>query len=199
MADTTRTFVALAVPGKLGKKLALLQTLIAPQMFGARWVDPAHFHVTLAFLGDVRHADLNEVCKEVSHTAAGFDALDLRLEGLGVFPNPTKPRTLWVGLTGPGLEPLVALQKELAASLASAGYPPDDSRFHPHTTLARLKPGRGPLRDLNPLLNHYRKWSAGSFTVQECVTFASTLNPDGPIYTPLDRAPLRGRNREASG
>jgi hypothetical protein len=33
-------------------------------------------------------------------------------------------------------------------------------------------------------------WSAGPFRVGEVVTFASTLAPDGPSYTPLARAPL---------
>lgn len=198
MADTTRTFVALAVPGKLGEKLTHLQTLIAPEAPGARWEVPARFHVTLAFLGDVKHSDLNEVCKTISNAAEGFDPLELRVEGLGVFPDPQKPRTLWVGVIGPGLDSLVALQREVVEAARRAGYPPDD-RFHPHTTLGRLKPGRGPSRDLTPLLNHYRKWSAGSFTATECITFASTLDPDGPTYTPLDRAPLGGRKAGSNG
>jgi 2'-5' RNA ligase len=100
---------------------------------------------------------------------------------------------------GPGVESLSALQKKVAQAVARAGYPPDDSRFHPHTTLGRVKSGRGPAPDLTPLLNHYRTWSAGSFTASECVTFASTLSPDGPVYAPLVRAPLEGRKTGRNG
>ncbi len=61
------------------------------------------------------------------------------------------------------------------------------------------KSGRGPAPDLTPLLNHYRTWAAGSFTASECVTFASTLTPDGPAYAPLGRAPLGGRKTGPDG
>jgi 2'-5' RNA ligase len=198
MAHTTRTFVAVPIPANLGEKLVRLQDLLAAEVSGARWVDRSHFHVTLAFLGDVPDADLNTVCTAVSDAAVGFEPLELRLAGLGVFPNPKKPGVLWVGLSGPGLDSLAALQREVADAVRRAGYPPDD-RFHPHATLGRLKSGRGPARDLTPLLNHYRTWAAGSFTASECVTFASTLAPEGPVYAPLGRAPLEGRKTGRSG
>lgn len=192
MARTTRTFVAVVIPDNLGPKLARLQALLAPDVPGARWVDPAQFHVTLAFLGDVDDTDLNAVCKAVAEVASGFAPMELRLEGLGTFPDPRRPRNLWVGMTGPGVEPLGAFQKKLAAAVRRAGYPPDDKHFHPHVTLGRLKPGRGPSPDLTPQINHYRTWSAGSFEAPEAVTFASTLTPEGPVYAPLGRAPFRG-------
>jgi RNA 2',3'-cyclic 3'-phosphodiesterase len=198
MAHTTRTFVAVPIPANLAEKLARLQGLLAAEVPGVRWVDRSQFHVTLAFLGDVPDADLNAVCTAVSNAAVGFEPLELRLEGLGVFPNPTKPGVLWVGLTGTGLDALAALQREVAEAVRRTGYPPDD-RFHPHATLGRPKSGRGPTRDLTPLLNHYRTWAAGSFTASECITFASTLTPDGPVYAPLGRAPLEGRKTGRDG
>jgi 2'-5' RNA ligase len=192
MPQKTRTFVALSVAEAQGEKLAHLQELLVPEIPGLR-LTPRPFHLTLAFLGDVEDTELNAVCRAVADAAVEFSPFELRLEALGVFPNPTRPRTLWVGLTGPGLEPLAALQKAVARAVARAGYPPDDNRFHPHVTLGRLKPGRGPGPDVNPLLKHYQGWSAGSFRVAEAVTFASTLTPDGPLYAPLGTAPLLGR------
>ncbi|HMB08713.1 MAG TPA: RNA 2',3'-cyclic phosphodiesterase, partial [Isosphaeraceae bacterium] len=167
-----------------------------PEVPGVRWVTARPFHLTLAFLGDVADTDLNAVCRGVAEAAAGFAPFELRLEGLGVFPDPTRPRTFWVGITGPGLDTLAALQKKIARAVADAGYPPDDNKFHPHVTLGRLKPGRGPAPDVGPLLRHYRGWSAGSFRVAEAATYASTLSPDGPLYAPLGTAPLGGRNDE---
>ena len=199
MPSTTRTFVAIAVPDKLGEKLTRLQSLLAPEVPDVRWSVITPFHVTLAFLGDVAHTDLNAVCRAVADASADFGPLPLRLEGLGVFPNPTRARVFWVGVTGAGLAALEEFQRRLLVSVRSAGYPADEERFQPHVTLGRLKTGRGapkgPGRDVSPLLKHYRTWAAGGFTANEVVTYASTLTPDGPVYAPLAKAPLAGRKR----
>ncbi|MDR3638697.1 MAG: RNA 2',3'-cyclic phosphodiesterase [Isosphaeraceae bacterium] len=192
MAGKTRTFIAVAVPDKLGEKLVRLQSLLAVELEGVRWAPPS-FHVTLAFLGDVDVADVNRVCRAAAEAAALVESFDLRIEGLGCFPDPKKARVLWVGLTGPGVEPLAILQKGVAAAVTKVGCPPEDDRFHPHITLGRIKVGRAPSPDLTPLLRHYRTWSAGSIEVTEAVVFASTLTADGPAYTPLSTAKLEGR------
>jgi 2'-5' RNA ligase len=127
----------------------------------------------------------------------GHAPFELRLEGLGAFPTPARPRVIWVGSSGAGVAPLEGLQKAVVKAVRSVGYPPDDNRFHPHVTLGRIKAGRGPAADLTALVKHYQTWSAGSFTVSEAVVFASTLTPDGPVYAPLSRAPLEGRKPAA--
>jgi RNA 2',3'-cyclic 3'-phosphodiesterase len=192
MARTTRTFIALAVPENLGQKLTRLQTLLAPDLPGTRWSETMPFHLTLAFLGDVADTDLNDVCHATKSAVSVLSPFDLRLEALGTFPDPVRPRVIWVGAVGPGLAPLETLQQEVARAVRAAGYPPDD-RFHPHVTLGRLKPGRGGSPDMTALVKHYRTWSPGSFPVTEVVIFASTLNPEGPRYAALGRGPLQGR------
>jgi 2'-5' RNA ligase len=196
MPKTTRTFIAVAVPDALGQKLIRLQTLLAPDLPGVRWTAALPFHLTLAFLGDVADTDLNKVCRATAAAAATVESFELRLEGLGAFPNAARPRVVWVGATGPGLDPLATLQKETARVVRAAGYPPDDDRFHPHVTLGRIKPGRGPALDLTAQVKHYQTWSPGQFKVEEAVVFASTLSPEGPTYTPLGRAPLQGRKAD---
>lgn len=193
MPGHTRTFIAVPVPAKLGEKLVRLQSLLAAELEGVRWNSTASFHVTLAFLGDVDHADLNGVCRAVAEAAAPVAPFDLRVAGLGCFPDPKKARVLWVGLTGPGLEPLGMLQKAVARAVANTGCPPEDDRFHPHVTLGRIKVGRAPARDLTPLLRHYQTWSAGAFDVAEAIVFASSLTSEGPVYTPLSTARLEAR------
>ena len=198
MARTTRTFVAIAVPGDRASKLGRLQSLIAPELPGARWVAPSHFHATLAFLGDVPDLDLDPVCRAVVGAGAEFEPFELRLESLGVFPNPNRPRAAWVGIGGPGLETLGALQVAIVGALREVGYPPDDDRFHPHVTIGRMKPRRGDSGDLSPLLRHYQGWLAGTWPVSEVIVYSSSLDPEGPTYTPLVRAPLRSEKRPAS-
>lgn len=196
MPDTTRTFVAVAVPDALTPRLRRLQQGLAPDMPGAKWVEAPPFHVTLAFLGDVPHAELNDVCKAVGEVCAGFPPLELSLEAVGAFPDGARPRVIWTGVAGAGLDGLLRLQAAVAAAVARVGYPTDSRPFHPHVTLAHIKSGKGrgasPVpRDVTHFLDRRRTWTAGPFRVVEAVTFASTLNPDGPVYTALARAPLK--------
>jgi 2'-5' RNA ligase len=206
MPDTTRTFIAVAVPELLAPRLRRLQQGLAGEVPEARWDMAMPFHVTLAFLGDVPHTDLNDVCKTVADAAVVFPRLELLLGAPGAFPDPVRPRVIWAGVGGPGLDGLCALQAAIAAAVARAGYRGDSQPFHPHVTLARIKTGkeRGGGRgrqgspaashDLTAILQRRRHWKAGPFQVAEAITFSSTLTPDGPLYARLARAPLRGRS-----
>ncbi len=196
MPQTTRTFVAIAVPEPLGQKLCRLQAELEPLIPGCRFAASQPFHATVAFLGDVRDRDLNEVCKAVEAGVRGgaesgaCEAFEVRLLGLGAFPSPAGARVVWAGMTGPDLQPLLHLHQSIVRALARTGYRPDDQRFHPHVTLGRIKSNRSGACDLTALVERYRGWAGGSFTVTEITTFASTPGPQGPVYAPLGRARL---------
>ena len=200
MPKTTRTFIAIPIPQALGEKLTRLQSLLAPQVTAARWTSTLPFHMTLAFLGDVPDNELNVVCKAVALACGPAQPFELRLEGVGAFPGPTKPRVLWAGLRAPDASLLAGLQKSVVQAVTQAGYRPEDQRFTPHTTLGRIRPDRRePLPgDLTGILKSVQNWSGGSFTVSEVITYASTLSPEGPVYAPLARAPLTGKKTGAS-
>ena len=197
MASTTRTFLAVAVPEALETKLTRLQQQLAPTLVDVRWSAAPPFHVTLAFLGDVAVADLNTVCKAVVASAAGFAPFMLRLEGLGVFPNPARPRVLWTGVGGAGVETLGELHAALGETIARLNYRGDGRTYQPHVTLGMFKPGGGgdpsANQALNHMLGHYKTWRAGPFSVTEVVAFSSTNTREGPTYSALVRAPLRAR------
>jgi 2'-5' RNA ligase len=195
MPKSTRTFVAIAIPPPLGERLTRLQELLAPAIPSARWSSSQPFHMTLAFLGDVPDSDLNPVCLAVAQASSPFAAFELRLEGVGAFPSPARPRVIWAGLTAPDDSPLFDVQKSIVRSLTRVGYRPDDQRFTPHATLGRIRQDRhGPRpADVSPTLDPYRNWSGGTFNVSEVITFGSTLTSQGPIYAPLARAPLAGK------
>jgi RNA 2',3'-cyclic 3'-phosphodiesterase len=199
MANITRTFLAIAVPESLELKLTRLQSQLAGEVPEGRWLVTRPFHVTLAFLGDVDVSDLNAVCLATAETAAPFGRLEIELRGLGAFPTPARPRVVWTGVGGPGLEALNDIQAAVAGAAARVGYPGDTRAFHAHVTLGRFSPGgRKPSRDLTPLLNHYKPWHAGPFTVSEVVVFSSSDTREGDVYAPLGRAPLKGRKPGAS-
>jgi 2'-5' RNA ligase len=190
MPQTTRTFVAIAVPDPFGGELARLQRELAPLVAGCRWAAAHPFHATLAFLGAVKDKDLSEVCKTVAETAAAFDAFEVELRGVGAFPTVSRPRVIWAGMTAREPERLLTLQQSIVRAIARTGYRADDQRFHPHVTVGRLNRDRGVRRDLAAVLDCFGAWSGGSFTVTEVTTFASALSPGGPSYTPLGRAAM---------
>jgi 2'-5' RNA ligase len=195
MPATTRTFIAIALPHDQAVALDRLCQGIAPETPGWRWVPPGHFHITLSFLGDVADTDLDNLNRAITAAAAQIEPFELEPAGLGAFPDPRRPRTLWAGIRGPGLDARGRLQEAVVEAANRAGHPPEDQRFHPHITLARSKASRG---GLGPLIDGHQGWSAGLFLVREVIVFASRLGPQGPSYSPLARAPLDGRNTESA-
>lgn len=193
MPSSARTFVALSIPVLQRTRLGRLQSLIAPELPGARWDDPKMFHLTLAFLGEVPDLDLAPVCRAVNQAVEGFEPFTINLQSLGAFPDAESPRVVWVGVTGPDLDTLLTLQAAIAQAVDGVGYPTDD-RFHAHVTIGRLKLGKKaePV-DLVKQVPHFKTWSAGNFEVLEVGTYASTITPEGPAYMSLAAAPLRKR------
>jgi len=197
MADTTRTFIAVAVPEALSPRLARLRQNMTGEVPSARWVETAPHHVTLGFLGDVAHADLSDVCRVTADAAATFAPFELTLNGLGAFPDPARPRVIWAGVGCEGVEDLRALQAILAKVVGAVGYPGDSRPFRPHVTLAFIDADKGrkgprvPPPDLTTTLDRRKNWSAGPFLVNEATVFASTLTREGPSYDRIGRAPLR--------
>ncbi len=126
-----RLFTALAVPPETGARLALHRGGLP----GARWIEPADYHVTLRFLGDI-DADVAEDVAEALTEMRARDPITVVLDGLGVFGGD-RPRALFAAVAqDPALMDLQAEQERL---VRRAGVPPERRKFTPHVTLARLK------------------------------------------------------------
>jgi len=198
MPETTRTFIAIPVPEPVGTQLVRWQQALAPQIPACRWVESQPLHITLAFLGDVLNRDLNELCLAVAAAAEPFGRFELKVAGVGAFPGPGRPRVVWAGINADDLGPLMAIRDAVVQAATRAGYRPDDLRFHPHVTLGRIKTDRGRPCDLTELVRREQARSAGTFRVDEVVTYSSTLEAKGAVYAPLNRARLKGKKAESS-
>jgi RNA 2',3'-cyclic 3'-phosphodiesterase len=196
MLESTRVFIAIAIPKSLGQKLAQLQTELAPAAPEFRWASALPFHLTLAFLGEIPNLDLNAIGQIAAESARPIEPFELEVKGLGAFPSPSRPRVIWAGVTAPNLNPLFDLQGSLASSLERIGHPPDDRRFNPHVTLGHRKHGRGGSGNLTGLVERYRLWSAGQFRVADVQVFASTPGRAGSVYTVLSEGALVGKKTE---
>ena len=86
-----RLFTGLEVPYAVGLALSLKRG----GLYGARWMDPENYHITLRFIGDVDHTTANEVTDALDRLAHS-EAFSIRLNHLGVFGGD-KPRALYAG------------------------------------------------------------------------------------------------------
>ena len=185
---TTRTFIAIEMPVKVKNLIAShverLKNLV-PQ--GVKWVDPQTCHLTLAFLGNVPNDRLPTLLRLLDAIAADFPPLRLKTGLLGAFPNPRRPRVLWLGLEG-DTQLLAVTQRRLQDALETDGFPREQRAFKPHITLGRAR-GKGLIHLPETALNGQVK-DALAFEILDIVLMSSILTPSGPIHTPLHRALL---------
>jgi 2'-5' RNA ligase len=132
-----RLFFAVPVPGSGRAPLEAALPDLAPLPRGARLTASGGWHLTLAFLGQVRPELADAVVRVGEAAAAGVPAARLRLEGAGAFPNGRRARVLWAGIGG-DTEVLVRLAASLAAECKAAGLRFEERPLVPHLTLARF-------------------------------------------------------------
>jgi len=118
-------------------------------------------------------------------------AFKIQFSGSGVFPNPKRPRVIWIGLQAP--VELKTLQHRLEAAAAKLGYPVEKRSFSPHLTIGRVKPNINStgIQKIEKALAETKIGSLGSTQVESVHLFKSDLKPTGAIYTQLHTTPLR--------
>ncbi|MGL5447144.1 MAG: RNA 2',3'-cyclic phosphodiesterase [Rhabdaerophilum sp.] len=125
-----RLFIGLEVPEAIASRLAMLRGGLS----GARWADPSDYHLTIRFIGDINRRLANEIDEEMVDLYG--DSIRVRITGLGVFGGD-KPHTLYAGIE-PNKQ-LVSLQGDSERRLRKLGLKPEQRKFVPHITLARLR------------------------------------------------------------
>jgi 2'-5' RNA ligase len=166
-----RLFVALALPDEVAQSLSMLQFGVP----GARWSTREQLHLTLRFIGEVNERDASDL----DETLAGISAprFTLQLKGVGSFGGKT-PRALWAGVAAN--EALLRLQRKIESAIQRLGFPPEERKYTPHVTLARL---RGtPAGQVMDYLSDHGLYASASFEAQQFALFSSRLTPNGSIY-----------------
>jgi 2'-5' RNA ligase len=179
---TGRLFFALAVPNRVKAPLEAALPTLGGLLPGARFSSPAGWHLTLAFLGQVR-AEFGGDVVAVGEAAAAAapPRLNLNLDGAGGFPSDGRARILWAGIGG-DLEGLTTLATGLADASREAGLRTEDRAFHAHLTLARL----GEARDLAPEVLDRVTEAAAAAPPWESTTlhcYRSTMTNQGTRYS----------------
>lgn len=104
---------------------------------GIAWVGEERLHLTMKFLGEQPEIALPPLSETLAQVAARSRPFDMRLGGLGAFPNLRAPRVVWMGVEH--VPPLELLQHDVEQACQGLGYELDGRAFRPHITLGRAR------------------------------------------------------------
>jgi 2'-5' RNA ligase len=197
--ESVRTFIAIELDPDVRTQVSKLQSRLkddVPPGF-VRWVRPEGIHLTLKFLGDTPADKLDEIARALQTASASHAPFSLHIAGIGCFPNPRRPRVIWLGVDEPG-GTLERLYKAVERALTPLGHPPERRPFSPHLTLGRVKRGHS-ATDLEALGEYVTraKVSIGQMEVTFVHLIRSDLRPTGAIYTSLAKAPLQSHTPDS--
>jgi 2'-5' RNA ligase len=183
-----RLFVALDLDDDARRAIAVLQQR-AGQALGdprsMKMVDPAHMHLTLAFLGEIPGHDVPPIVDALS-ISINVHPFAAAFGGLGVFPPGGAPRVLWLGVEE-GADEIVEVQRVVAGRLGGLGMKLEPRPFHPHLTLARWRASRPADRQHAPAVESR---AVARVKVDRVTLYQSRLSAAGPAYTALTHATL---------
>jgi RNA 2',3'-cyclic 3'-phosphodiesterase len=179
---TNRCFVAVDVEGvELTEALIRAQKLVESTGADVKCVEPENIHITLKFLGEVSDEKIIQVSEVLRRIA--FKPFTLRFQGVGVFPNLSRPNVVWVGVTGEVIK-ILGIYSELEINLKRLGFEPEQKPFQPHATMCRVKSGKNKAK-LAEAVTSMKNKIFGELKVEHIKLKKSTLTNSGPIYSTL--------------
>jgi 2'-5' RNA ligase len=176
-----RLFSAVELPDHVSADLATRLDQVRPAADALKWVAPRSWHITMGFYGNREHADRRGAW--LRQRAGGLSAPRIRLASAGGFPG-----VLWIGV-----DPANGADERNLLAVAAAARPDEenDEEYRPHITVARWRrgPDRNPLAERATLAlgDYLGPW----WVPRELVLFSSQLKPDGPVYSAVERIPLK--------
>lgn len=186
---TIRAFIAIELPPEIHRRLADIQRRFIPLFAKSRvtWVKPENIHLTLKFLGNIQ-LSMVEIIEKACHNLQAHSVFLLSLQSLRYFPNAKNPKVFWCGYETS--DELLQLQLQLENDLIPLGFPKESRRFSPHLTLARFKEFHPHDREALASASEFNL-AGMTHMVGALTLFQSRLTPNGSIYSPLKKIPLK--------
>ncbi len=186
--ENIRAFIGIDIPDTIKNKIGIITQSLKETGHDVKWVDNKNIHLTLQFLGDIPVDDIPDIVCGLKRIRKKNKPINIKLAGLGVFPNFYHIKVIWMGLKK-GKKELEDLHQELQHPLKQLGIEGEQRKFSPHLTLGRKKS-----QMVNPeLVKHIKEFPGdviGEFSVNELVLYKSILLPRGPKYIPLEKISL---------
>lgn len=130
-----RLFVAADVDDGARAACAHVAEQLRETGWPGRWVPPANYHLTVAFLGGVGEERVADVIAALRDATTGARSFEIVLDTAGAFPNERRPRVVWVGPRAP-VPAFAALCGNVRGALTPLGFG-FDAHADAHVTLAR--------------------------------------------------------------
>jgi 2'-5' RNA ligase len=194
MQETWRMFVAIELPNDVLKAAGRVWRALAGKIpeRAVKPVRPEGIHLTLKFLGDAPTSQIDAITAALVKAAEGHRPFELSVEGVGCFPDTSRPRVIWLGLTGE-TQALKHLQDAVESHIAPLGYPTEPRDFSPHLTLARIARNahRNEIVTVGEVVSKSTVERLVSWRVARVSLMRSELHADGAIYTRVAEADLK--------
>jgi RNA 2',3'-cyclic 3'-phosphodiesterase len=193
---TSRLFVAVPVPEDARGAIGRLMESVAGVPIGERtagqprWVGLEGLHITLRFLGATADERIDDVARAIAAAAGQAVPVEIVLRGGGAFPDPARPRVLWVGIEAGSTE-LAELARRIGEELRPVGWLPDERPLSVHLTLARTDGVPGAEHAARRLIEAARDLDL-RWTCDRVVLYRSLLGRGPARYQSLAEAPLTG-------
>ncbi|WP_084398799.1 RNA 2',3'-cyclic phosphodiesterase [Henriciella aquimarina] len=173
-------FAALPVPDAVAERLLPLQT----DLKGASWREREHFHITLAYFGEISEPAAETLDDEIGEIAC--PQFDLEIEGVGWFGRKEPHAAFATVKRTPDLEELSRQCRKIAGRL---GLDKDARPFKPHITLAYCN--NTPLEAAMAWSERWQVVRAGPWTADRFHLFESIPRPGKKsVYDPVAEYPL---------
>ncbi len=182
-----RAFIGIDIDEVVRHKLVATQEQLQATGAQLKLVEPPNIHVTMKFLGEVPEDKIGAIAEALKRAAAGTGQFDIRVKGIGVFPNLRYIRVVWAGVAE-GRDEIIGLYQKIDREVQPLGFRPERD-FVPHMTVARVKTPKQKER-LAAFVKEMNDAEFGVTRAQAVELKQSTLTPKGPIYSTLARIEL---------
>ncbi len=193
--DMIRAFIAIPLPQSLLDEMAALQRQLDHQVprRSVRWTRTEGIHLTLKFLGNTLAEKLPDIEQALMEVARYAPTGDFAAQGLGCFPNPRRPRVIWIGVQEP-TGWLEVLQDAIEEVMEAFGYSRERRGFTPHLTLGRVnrRASRNDVAQIGQVIAATEVGQLAQVPTDRFALIRSELKPTGAEYTELKSFPLRG-------
>jgi 2'-5' RNA ligase len=181
----TRVFVAVDLPPRIKDYLFELEKALQKKMKAkVRWVAKKNLHLTLKFFGEVSNENLGKIKKTLS--SIEYPSFSMKLSGLGCFPDSSRPRVIWVGLSPQ--ENIIRLQQIIDQE--TLDIPTKEQEFKVHLTLGRIKLLKKE-ESLDDIFSEIQEKTGEEFKITSFQFMQSTLTKDGPKYSIMENYQLK--------
>ena len=185
-----RAFIAISLPSSV-KELALqVRERFRDCGKTVRWIDPKNVHLTIRFLGDIPEEKIEPVGQAIEKAVEHFPPFQMKIDGIGAFPNLRHPRVIWMGVAEPTAT-LIHIEAKISENLAELGLSRDKKKFSPHITLGRVKSNEKKAL-LSKIIQSQELPGCLEIHVKSVELFKSELKPTGAIHSVLGRFNLKG-------